>query len=596
MARYIRSESDWVSAREGGTVYRSDRWGLENQTTGGRAPLRFRPDDDSGMTYAMRCSGSLAAAAAVCLLACLMSDAAAENEDWRALQRRFQDTWKIGGARDPAIRVTLRGRKREAVRLLAGARDGRAVPVLISAHKGQLKFVHKLQKAWAKRKADHDKQAPAMERALQKKKVQPGGGILVTPAEQAWIDEKGRVEKLYTEVLDEKRIAQRTREAMGRVLGEIDGTERTVALKALLKEAGRGQSPEEREFVRLLGYVAGADVTEALRRYAQDVQPLVAQAALEALGRQNHPGSIDLLLERLTDPRWQIRVSALLGLSFYREERVVDALLERVDQESGVLHRHYLTALARMVGEEADLPTSIPAWRTWWRKNRAAVRDAWRTGERLGPVEDDLPAVRIDAEGEGSTSFYGIKTDSKHVIFVIDISGSMGEHGGTNAQGQMRIDIAKRELKNAIRSLSASDERGKASFNVVAYAADVRVYKAGKMIAATKANKEKAFSWIDALPAIGATNIYDALEQAFLIIDSRRMSKQLARGADTIFLMTDGKPNRGKIIEPKLIREEIAKMNRDRRITIHTVGVGPDHNRGFLDELAAENYGQYLAR
>lgn len=43
-SRYIRGESDWVSAREGGTVYRSDRWGLENRTHGGRAdgqPLNY---------------------------------------------------------------------------------------------------------------------------------------------------------------------------------------------------------------------------------------------------------------------------------------------------------------------------------------------------------------------------------------------------------------------------------------------------------------------------------------------------------------------------------------------------------------------------
>jgi hypothetical protein len=34
--RYIRGESDWVSASEGGAVYRSDRWGLQNRTTGDR--------------------------------------------------------------------------------------------------------------------------------------------------------------------------------------------------------------------------------------------------------------------------------------------------------------------------------------------------------------------------------------------------------------------------------------------------------------------------------------------------------------------------------------------------------------------------------
>ena len=33
--RYIRGEQDWISRTEGGTVYRSDSWGLQNLTSGG---------------------------------------------------------------------------------------------------------------------------------------------------------------------------------------------------------------------------------------------------------------------------------------------------------------------------------------------------------------------------------------------------------------------------------------------------------------------------------------------------------------------------------------------------------------------------------
>jgi hypothetical protein len=32
--RYIRGESDWISQMEGGTVYRSDRWGTKNTSSG----------------------------------------------------------------------------------------------------------------------------------------------------------------------------------------------------------------------------------------------------------------------------------------------------------------------------------------------------------------------------------------------------------------------------------------------------------------------------------------------------------------------------------------------------------------------------------
>ena len=56
---------------------------------------------------------------------------------------------------------------------------------------------------------------------------------------------------------------------------------------------------------------------------------------------------------------------------------------------------------------------------------------------------DDPPPIMVSKSGHtGSTSFYGLKTDSKHIIFVIDVSGSMGEQGGVDEQGKFRVDIA----------------------------------------------------------------------------------------------------------------------------------------------------------
>jgi len=439
-----------------------------------------------------------------------------------------------------------------------------------------------------------------MERALSgRKPIEEGpdkGKIRLYPAEQAWLAEKKLLEGLWAESLAEEGVAEDTRKAMGKVVASVDGKEHEKALGLILKAAGNGDDPDQIEFVRLLGYVAGERVTDALEKYAASMQPFVVLAALEALGRQNAERSIDTLLGRLDDPRWQVRVSALKGLAFYQDARVVEALLERVATEDGVMQRHYFSSLSRMV--MAEVTGTVGAWKKWWPENKPKVLEAWKTGGRVGPVEQDPDPFMVRSEGGGHTSFYGLKTESKHIIFVLDVSGSMGEHSGKDAGGRYRIDVAKEELKKAIRSLTSeeSDERGVSSFNVVGYAADVRVFKEGKMIPATKKNKEKAFKWIDELEAIGATNIYDALEQAFLIIGTRKAKKQLEKGADTIFLMTDGQPNRGKITAPPLIRQEIAKMNRDRRITINTIGVGDGHAYEFLEKLAKENDGEYISR
>ncbi len=527
--------------------------------------------------------------------------AQAENDEWPLFQKAFKDTWKIGGLDKRTLRGKLRANKRSAVRGLRKARDARAVPVLVAAHKKQLKFVDGLEKQWSKRKAAWEKQRPEMDaiisRAAKNQPPRPDGKILVPKKVIDWQNEAASIENIRRDIASELEIAEYTRKGMARICNTVEGKEFDKALAPILKETGDGKKPGQREFIRLLGLIQGNAVTTVLEKLAADIQPFVSATALESLGRQNCPRSIGTLLLRLDDPRWQLRVASLEGLSYFKEARVVEALLARLPHEDGVLKRHYYTALSRILSE--SLPTTLEAWSSYWKANKDAVVKRWAEKADGLPIHDDLPAVELKSEGNsGSTSFYGLKTESKHIIFVIDISGSMGEQGGVTKDGTMRIDIAKRELKNAIRTLNAKeeDERGAASFNVVAYAAEVTVFKTGKMIVATKNNKEKAFKWIDGLEAIGATNIYDALEQAFEIIGTRKARKQFDKGADTIFLMTDGKPNRGKVTDPLLIREEIKKINRERKITIHTIGVGENVAEGFLKALASENGGEFLAR
>ena len=539
----------------------------------------------------------LLAGLAICLgWTCL---AQAEHPEWATVARAFKDAFVVEGLEDDAVRSKARARKRTAVIELRTCADARAVPALLGAHKKQLKFIEALEASWAKRQAAWERDGPIMRKVLGAKQqaAGPGKPIPVTPAEQAWMNEQGALTTLRMEISREEELAETLREAMATVASALEGKEQERALADLLAAAGQGGEPQEREFIRALGRIPGAAVTRALTAYAESFDPFVAQAGLEALGRHHDPASIDFLLSRLHDPRWQLRVAAVEGLAYFREARVVEALLARFGEEDGVLRRHYAAALARMFG--LSLPVTPEAWTAHWKEHHEEILKAWAAGETPGPVQEETEPVAVGGADEGgSTSFYGLRTVSKHILFVIDVSGSMGEIGGKDEQGQLRIDVAKRELSSAIRTLSAEDgdARGAASFNVVAYDANVYVFKQGKMLEATKRNKEKAFEWIGKLEADGATNISDALEQAFGIIGTRKAAKQFERGADTIFLMTDGKPTAGRLMDPDLIRGWVKKINRERQITIHTIGVGGDHDAQFLQKLAAENGGNYLAR
>ena len=136
---------------------------------------------------------------------------------------------------------------------------------------------------------------------------------------------------------------------------------------------------------------------------------------------------------------------------------------------------------------------------------------------------------------------------------------------------------------------------------IIFYNENVEIWKE-ELVAATRANKKDAYKYIADLPAVGATNIFDSLEKAFGIgkpspgqVQDKRYSNA-GDSPDTIFLLSDGAPNKGRITDPNAILVEIAKMNRLRRIVIHTIGIGKGENRPFMQGLAKQNRGTYVHR
>ena len=56
---------------------------------------------------------------------------------------------------------------------------------------------------------------------------------------------------------------------------------------------------------------------------------------------------------------------------------------------------------------------------------------------------------------------------------------------------------------------------------------------------------------------------------------------------DTIYLLSDGRPSRGFVTHWKRVIEEIARLNRWRRVQIHTILVGTEGtDRRFMAALA----------
>ena len=131
----------------------------------------------------------------------------------------------------------------------------------------------------------------------------------------------------------------------------------------------------------------------------------------------------------------------------------------------------------------------------------------------------------------------------------------------------------------AINALPADAE-----FSMIAFNHVVNVWQP-YLVRATPANKQTALRFVVYLNPGGRTAAYDALEAA------------LRLDVEAIYFLTDGEPTDGKIVAPSMIVAAVSRINRNRRISIYSIGIAPGVPGGplelFLKTLSEQNYGLY---
>ena len=118
---------------------------------------------------------------------------------------------------------------------------------------------------------------------------------------------------------------------------------------------------------------------------------------------------------------------------------------------------------------------------------------------------------------------------SKHVVFVLDTSGSMS---GKKMQ----------QTKNAMTTI-IKDLRDKDSMTIIEFDDDINVWKdddGHKIFDASQDNKENAIEYVEGLEADGGTNINDALMEALSIIGVIKTIKSRKESQFMIIFLTDG--------------------------------------------------------
>ncbi|MHC4779845.1 MAG: hypothetical protein ACYTFG_14820 [Planctomycetota bacterium] len=372
----------------------------------------------------------------------------------------------------------------------------------------------------------------------------------------------------------------------------------------------------------------------AVKEAVQDKDSKVRTEALDLCLKNNVKDMDDLFIDALLDDWWQVRSIAIRAIRERKIYAAVGALVDALQVEDGRLTLEIDDALKMLTGKRYYGDAEL--WARWWAVNKEKFEKEIASGK--------APASAPAAQGEGAAgagghkgpqatvSFYGIKTASKRIIFILDISGSMrekakteggpskapptvtggGAHGNPDPAARFKpkddtkIEVAKCELKRAICNLKED-----AVFNIVFYNHEVEVYKKG-VVKATKGNKEAAYRFVDGKQPAGNTNIHDSLKKGFDItmpekggkdrrsagaqVTGRGAKKAVTRGGvDTVFFLTDGKPTAGQIVEPRAILAAVRLWNGTRKIQLHTIGIG-DHDTDFLSKLASQNGGTYVKR
>ncbi|MGC6488428.1 MAG: VWA domain-containing protein, partial [Planctomycetota bacterium] len=162
--------------------------------------------------------------------------------------------------------------------------------------------------------------------------------------------------------------------------------------------------------------------------------------------------------------------------------------------------------------------------------------------------------------------FVGIPVEGTRVVFILDLSGSMEwpmDDGGARTR---RLDYAKRELLKAIEGLAPNS-----MFNLVTFNGDDEAEAWSKdLVVANKRNKQRFARFVDKLRPLGGTNLWSGMEKA-LGIKTLVYGNHYETTVDEIFLLSDGAPSVGDVMDPVEILRLTQEINRFKEVRINTV-------------------------
>lgn len=199
--------------------------------------------------------------------------------------------------------------------------------------------------------------------------------------------------------------------------------------------------------------------------------------------------------------------------------------------------------------------------------------------------------------------------NSDNIIFLVDVSGSVGEIPNNEIKPTLLdgIELVSkvvaemylstpvytkskqrklREKQNNILSKAINGLNSNTDFTVILFSTKIKKWRKN-LVPSNKRNKYNAISFVNEQESRGESDIYGALQAAFNVANVNKKTV-------TIFLMSDGQPTRGEVRNTKDILLKVSGWNVNGNIRINTYALGPMADREFLEKLAIQNGGRFI--
>ena len=200
------------------------------------------------------------------------------------------------------------------------------------------------------------------------------------------------------------------------------------------------------------------------------------------------------------------------------------------------------------------------------------MRPLWATDVVDSPwdrADQDNKIVKVGIKAVDNNWSKNSNTQSMppaNLVFLVDVSGSMSSLD--------KLPLAQASLKLLTEQMRAED-----SISIVTYSGSTTV----ALPATSGDQKTKILAAIESLNAEGSTNGEDALKLAY------RQAEQAMKknGINRIMMLTDGDFNVGISDVDDMLT--LVKANRDRGISLSTVGFGRGNLNDYMMEQMADN-------